>query len=831
MRELARQPYARVYLLDVPYHIDRIFEYYLPEDFREEVYEGSFVSVPFGAGNRSKAAVVFGFADTVEIEAEKVKSALGVINTSLRLNEEMRGLALFLADHTFCTVGEAVRAMLPGAAFDGLVDYYSAVTDAENDGAYGKSLSGVASDIYLKLKKDGKMSVKAIKQRFGKDAEKALHSLVRRGVVRRETQLRESSNIKYTECLSLSEEFKASPSSYGVRGAKLLEIIRYLTDKDSVLADEIKNVLSVSSSQIKNLCDKGILKIERFDKYRNPYGDGYGGYSGENILSAEQSEARDKICELYNTHQPKAALLHGITGSGKTRVIKSVIDEVLRDGRSVIVLVPEISLTPQTVGIFVSYYKDRIAVVHSSLSQGERLDAWRRMKNGEADICIGTRSAIFAPFENLGMIVIDEEQEHTYKSDMAPKYHAKDVARYRCAHQNALMLLSSATPSLESYYKAQSGAYTLVELTKRYGGATLPETVIADMREESAQGNLSPVGDIIREHIFNNIKNGEQSILFINRRGYNNFLTCTMCGNVIMCPHCSVSLTYHSRGDREGEHNGYLFCHYCGYRERVPQQCPECASEHIRYVGYGTQKVEQELSELFEGRPMIRMDADTTSGKFSYESILDSFRRGQADILLGTQMVAKGHDFPNVTLVGVMNADSAFYLDDYRANERTFSLLTQVIGRAGRADKKGRAVIQTYNPEHPVLKLACEQDYKTFYKNEIELRRALVFPPYCDIVMLTLTSEDESALLHTVQELSKRIREMLSGEYNGVVAEVFGPIEAPLYRINGKYRMRFVIKCRANSKTRAMLRQLLCEYGKRLTKTLNLAIDVNPNSI
>ncbi|MBR2850365.1 MAG: primosomal protein N', partial [Clostridia bacterium] len=387
----------------------------------------------------------------------------------------------------------------------------------------------------------------------------------------------------------------------------------------------------------------------------------------------------------------------------------------------VIVLLPEIALTPQTLEIFCSRYGKRVAIIHSGLSEGERLDTYRRIKSGGADVVIGTRSAVFAPLDNLGMIVIDEEQEHTYKSDMNPKYHAKDIARYRSAHQNSLMLLASATPSFDSYYKAKEGKYALVTLKNRYGGAKLPRVSVVDMRKSAAGGVTSPLGNMLCEKLVETKERGNQSILFINRRGYNNFLSCRSCGEAVSCPTCSVSMTYHTYGGSYDR--GELRCHWCGRRMPVPTTCPSCQSEHIARMGYGTQRIEQELSELLPTANILRMDTDTTSAKNAYEELLGKFRRREADILLGTQMVTKGHDFPAVTLVGVLLADASLYLDDYRAAERTFAMLTQVIGRAGRAVKEGEAIIQTNNPDNDCIRLACKQDYERFYENEIRLRK------------------------------------------------------------------------------------------------------------
>ena len=506
-----------------------------------------------------------------------------------------------------------------------------------------------------------------------------------------------------------------------------------------------------------------------------------------------------------------------------------LIDHVLEYGRGVIVLLPEIALTPQTLEIFCSRYGDRVAIIHSGLSAGERFDTYRRIKRGNADVVIGTRSAVFAPIDDLGLIIIDEEQEHTYKSDMNPKYHTRDVARFRCAYHNGLMLLASATPSFESYKKAMDGKYTLVELEHRYGGAELPTTVVEDMRAEIQMGNISPLGATLCQKLMENKKRGDQSILFLNRRGYNNFISCRSCGQAIKCPECSVSMTYHTITSSYDK--GYLACHWCGKRMPVPNTCPTCDSVHLARMGFGTQRVEQELGELLPDAEILRMDTDTTGAKSSYEELLGKFRRHEADVLLGTQMVTKGHDFPDVTLVGVLLADASLYLDDYRAAERTFAMLTQVIGRAGRGSKAGVAVIQTNNPDNECIKLACAQDYKAFYQSEIRLRKLLVFPPFCDIALLTLTATDEKELLKASTILNERITEYMKGKYSDLPLIVYGPFEAPVYKVDNKYRMRMVVKCRANKKLRAMLSELLVLFSSSGAKGISLSVDINPTNL
>ena len=427
------------------------------------------------------------------------------------------------------------------------------------------------------------------------------------------------------------------------------------------------------------------------------------------------------------------------------------------------------------------------------------------------------------------MIVIDEEQEHTYKSDMSPKSHARDVAAFRIGRAKGLLLLASATPSVESYYKARSGQYALVELTERYGHARLPEVYIDDMRKNALGGNLSPFGALLTEKMSETLSRGEQAILFLNRRGYNAFLTCRDCGEAVLCPRCSVSLTRHKERGRD-----YLLCHYCGYRSAIPHECPSCHSAHLAFMGYGTQKVEEAFGEKFGGAyhaSLLRMDADTTTKKSAYDELLGAFRAHKADVLLGTQMVAKGHDFPDVTLVGVLNADAALYLDDFRAGERTFSMLTQVIGRAGRAEKRGVAVIQTMNPNHEVIRLAAAQDYRAFYARDIALREAFTFPPFCDIAVISAASASEEACMKCAADIFTFMKDKMSGDYRDVPVISFGPFEAPLYKIEDCYRMRVVLKCRRSKRLLAMLGELLRHFTTKDYKAVSVGVDINPTNL
>lgn len=837
--------YVGVRILDAPIHADREYTYYIPRELADGVRRGVFVSVPFGGGNRKRTAVVTALFEKTDVEKCKPLSALS--NPNVTMTEELLGLCDYMCEHTMCTYGDAVHACIPSGALSRVAEYYSA-SDSEAD-EEPEELNSKAQYVYSFIKANGPVSSTKLRAAFDNSdgVPEIVSSLIKKKLIKRTYEVAEPTNAVKMATVKLSvtaEEARELADGKQLRSKRSREILAYLADCGGAAEEsELKEALGAVAPQIRALQDRGIVEISYHDKWRIPSANREWSAKTELSLTPHQTEAYEKLLSLYRSGEAKAALLHGVTGSGKTSVIRAMIDAVTSDGKSVIILVPEIALTPQTVSIFCSNYGDRVAVIHSSLSEGERIDAWRRIRAGEADIIIGTRSAVFAPTEKLGMLVIDEEQEHTYKSDTTPKYTAHDVARYRCAANGALMLLSSATPSLASYYKTESGAYTLVSLTERYGNATLPEVIIADRRRDTEEDRSGPIGSVLSEEIRKNLSRGEQTVLFLNRRGYNNFLSCKLCGEAVLCPHCSVALTYHarrrvneteSREDYRREHieAGYLQCHYCGYRSKSPSVCPECGSENLYYMGWGTQRVEQELARLFPEAKVLRMDADTTKTKSAYEEILGAFKRHEADILLGTQMVTKGHDFPLVTLVGVLLAESSLYLDDYRAGERTFSLITQVVGRAGRAaDRPGRAVIQTYTPENEALRFASTQDYVSFYKNEIKLRRGYAFPPFCDIVQFTLTSVDESELSSAVVRLAEYIKQISASEYSDVRFQMFGPFEAPIYRVGDRYRMRIVCKCKLNRRTRAMYSDVIRVFGAKLGRRVTLAADFNPNSI
>ncbi len=824
---------ARVYILDIAYSADKLYDYFIPEELEGYISEGTLISVPFGVSNRHMNAVVWEISP--ESEFSNIKPVLSVLSFEPVLDKEQRTLCDFLKRHTLCTVGEAVKSTVPTAALAKVSETVEAInTDADLSGC---ALPAKSLEILDYIKNSSSVTTASLRKTFGRDASKYLLPLVRNSLVKRKSENAAVSKGKYEMYVSLCGTFGIEMLKSDMQRS----IVDVLTECGEAAFEELSIKTGCKKAQVTALEKKGVVKTEKRRVFRNPY-DGVPHKEEKIVLSDEQNEAFKKLEALYETEGPKAALLFGVTGSGKTSVIKKMIDRVRADGKGVIMLVPEIALTPQTVSVFCGYYGDSVSVLHSGLSNGERLDAWRRIKSGLSDVVIGTRSAVLAPLKNIGLIVIDEEQEHTYKSDFNPKYSAHDVASFRCGEENAMMLLASATPSLSTYYKAVSGKYSLVELTKRYGGAVLPVVKVCDMRRESAAGNVSPLALELVTMLKETIESEKQAIVFLNRRGYNSTVACMSCGQSIKCPNCSVSMTYHivrTIGDSELENeakmrrdSGYLICHYCGHKERVPEKCPSCGKEHFKYSGCGTQMAEKEIKKLIPSALVSRMDADTTSTKFSHEEIIDTFRNGKTNVLLGTQMVTKGHDFPKVTLVGVLGADSALYLDDFRAAERTFSMLTQVIGRAGRkGGETGTAVIQTLCPESDVIRYAAVQDYKSFYSKEIRFRKNLVFPPFCDLAVFTLSSSDESLLSASATKLTELFKKLLIEKYTDIKLQAFGPFDNPVYRVQNVCRMRLVIKCKLTRRFREMSSEILIEYGRAASKAVALSVDFNPASL
>ena len=657
---------AQIVVDQVVYHIDKPYDYLLPEFSSDTNLIGKRALVPFGNGIGTRQGLVIGMSDNTEYPINKIKRIIAVLDETPILNDEMLKLALWLKDKTYCTYFDAIRILLPTGVSLKMQIRYS-ICDNVVD---AKPEEKVIVD-YLSGKEDGVERDKLLKALGLPLDSQILENMHRKGVLERNdvaVRRLKDPTVKMVRIATDELPSKMTPSQKAV--------IELLQQVGASGVKELCYFTGVSQTVIKRLVDKGVLELYDIETYRNVYDD-TAPDKKDILLTDCQQNAYDKLCQEYNKGY-SVNLLYGITGSGKTQVFLKIADSVVDAGKGVIIMVPEIALTPQTIAIFNKRYGNKVAVFHSAMSLGQRMEEWRRVKNGDALIAVGTRSAAFAPFENLGLVIIDEEQEHTYKSEQSPKFHARDVARFRAKYHNCMLILASATPSIESYTFAKNGRYNLLKLDKRYGDAKLPEVSTIDMRSAYLSGNRSNLSSELTEAVAEALSKKEQVILLMNRRGHNTYVSCGICGEVATCPNCSISLNYHSA-------NGRLMCHYCGFSLPYNGICSKCGGDHLKHLGAGTQYVEEELKELFPNARVLRMDADTTLRRNAYDEKLTAFANGEYDIMLGTQMVAKGLDFPRVTLVGVLNADRALYSSDFRSFERAFSLLTQVVGRSGRS--------------------------------------------------------------------------------------------------------------------------------------------------
>lgn len=607
-----------------------------------------------------------------------------------------------------------------------------------------------------------------------------------------------------------------------IKSEKQIRILNYLIENDKTMQPELIEKTETSRAIIKTLEKNGLLKLQEEKVIRNPLKNKNIKQTNKLKFTEEQEEAYTKVSNAIEKQEYKKYLLYGVTGSGKTEIYLQLIEKVINEGKSAIMLVPEISLTPQMINRFIERFgKDIIAVLHSKLSVGERYDSWERIENGEARIVIGARSAIFAPVCNLGIIIIDEEHDSSYKSEMAPRYNAKEVATQIAKYNNIPLLLGSATPDIVTFYKAQNEDIELLKLSKRANNSSLPNVQVVDLKQELANGNRTMISVKLYKLIQENLKNKKQTILFLNRRGFSTFVMCRDCGYVAKCKNCNISLTYHKKEEK-------LKCHYCGYEEEIHKICPECGSKKIKYFGTGTQKLELEINKIFPTASTIRMDIDTVTKKNSHEEILEKFNKDKIDILIGTQMIVKGHHFPNVTLVGVVSADGSLNIDDYRASERTFDILVQVAGRAGRENLQGNVIIQTYNPDNYSIQYAKKQNYDEFYNVEIKLRNQLRYPPFCDIIMFGISGETEEIVSKTAEKLYRNLKEQIEKEQ--IIANVLKPLPAPIDKIKNRYRWRIIIKAKVNDKLIDIINE--CLYSKEILKNnARIIADINPTNM
>lgn len=799
---------AEVALKDATYTFDRLYTYAVPPEQQRSISAGCRVTVPFGKGNIKRHGIIFRLAES---EIKGLKKTLAVTDSEPVLSEEMLKMCEYMKESLFCTYYDAVSAMLPAGLGLKTVNFYSANTEFSAVAL----LSETEREVFEFLAHSGEAEEARLKTRFAITSE-MLESLCEKEVLIKTGDFKRKTGDAMQKWVKIASE-EAVPGKLTPRQREVVSLLR---DVGSASVKEICYFTGVSASVVENLVKKGALAAFEKQVFRVPHR-AVQPKRTDIALTDEQNEAYNGMLCEYEASRGAVSLLYGVTGSGKTQVFLRLVDYVTDRGRGVIVMVPEISLTPQLITLFTARYGDKIAVFHSAMSMGQRTDEWKRVYEGKALIAIGTRSAVFAPFKDLGLVITDEEQEHTYKSERSPRFHTRDLAKFRTAYHKGLLCLASATPSVESFTNAKNGKYSLFRLNNRYGNAVLPVVETVDMREEMQAGNSGIVSRRLYDAVTEALNDGKQAILLLNRRGHNTFVSCPKCGYTASCPNCSVSLTYHSANNR-------LMCHYCGYSVKAERVCPECGDGHMRFSGLGTQKAEQELKELFPEARVLRLDADSTATRDSYSTYLGDFAAGRYDILLGTQMVAKGLNFPNVTLVGVLGADNAMYSEDYRGFERTFSLLTQVVGRAGRGDSAGKAIIQTVNPEGNIIELAKKQDYDGFYAEEILTRRLMIYPPYCDICVVSAQSISRDSAAAAVNSVFENIKSALDREYSSVKLIILGPSAAAVPKVNNRYRFRMIIKCRNGAEFRSLLRKAI---DIKCSADTQLSVDMNPETI
>ena len=810
---------AKIAVNAATFAIDKPYSYFIPREM--ELAPGVRVMVPFGRSNRRTTGVVLSIE---EGDAKGLKAIERKLDDSPVLSAYMLRLAAFVRERYFCTFYEAIQAMLPAGLNYQSKDTYTLTEDRSwHDAAIRQK------DALLLLKHLEELGGQAQESALrvcvpDEDAfEKAVSYLLRKKWVTAQRDFLRRANDK-TELIATLAASPAEAMEYAQSRPKsaLMQknVLELMCGVGSAAVKEICYFTGAKPGTVRRLAELGYLELSQRPVLRcreiKP-----AQVSGELILNREQQAVFEGLYGQMQSDAPGAALLYGITGSGKTSVYIQLIRQCLKTGKQAMLLVPEIALTPQLLGLMAAYFGEQVAVLHSSLPVNERYDQWKRVRDGQAQVVVGTRSAVFAPCQKLGLIILDEEHEHSYKSENAPRYCAREVALWRGVKEKALVLLGSATPSVESMYLAKQGTYRLYTLKERYNGRALPDVDIVDLREEVKAGNDLSISLPLQESIRETADAGKQTILFLNRRGNSRAMVCVDCRQAPECPRCSARLTYHSANER-------LMCHYCGHSQPVTARCPSCGGP-MKRVGTGTQKVQQELQALFADLEIARMDADTVSAANTHEQILDHFKNDRVPILIGTQMVAKGLNLPDVTLVGVLDADLSLYTDHYRAAQTTFNMLTQVVGRAGRGDSPGRAMIQTMVPEHKVIAMAARQDYDSFYTMELELRRVQSCPPFGDLAVVTFTGQEEARVLHGAVKFRDSLRVCLQAkDYIQEQCTVLGPAPGPVAKINYNYRYRLTLRCHMSRGLRALLAHLLRQFAKdKENRNVSAFIDVN----
>lgn len=819
--------FAEIYINQKSNHTDRAFTYQISDALVERIHIGSRVMVPFGRGNHLMEGYVVQLKSHTDIDQVYIKTVQAVIEEEYALNQELISLAQWMKNQYLCRFADAVQCILPtGSALKKeriyrLGSHLNLSTVMEN-------VTEGQKTILRLLHQQGSMSESQLKSSV-EGAVKELNKLLKKKVIRVEDLFKKDVNTIKEKMIQLTKNksYEEVLNSITKTAVKQKLVLEYLLQSGPTPWSVLKETVGGSTAILKVLEEKGLIDIIEIEKRRNPYKNLKVAPSQPYKLTKEQEQAMKTIVPFLNHQQHKVFLLHGITGSGKTEIYLQLIEMLVKQNRDTILLVPEISLTTQMIERFHARFGDQIAVLHSRLSLGERFDEWKRIYNGEVKIAIGARSAVFAPFRNLGMIIIDEEHEHSYKSDHNPKYHAVEVAEVRCRENNALLILGSATPSVESYNKSVTGEYELIQMVSRYNFNPLPRVSVIDMREELQRGNKSIFSEMLYNEIKENLKRKEQTILFLNRRGYSTFISCRKCGFVVKCPQCEIALTYH-------KNIHHLTCHYCGQIQKPPTTCMNCGSKYIKYFGIGTEQVEKVAKDYFPSAVVARLDLDTTSRKGSMEKILKDYSAGYIDLLIGTQMIAKGLDFPNVTLVGIIAADTSLNLPDFRASEKTFQLITQVSGRAGRGERPGRVVVQTYEPNHFAIQHATGNDYLSFYEQEIRLRREFFYPPFSSLINIIFSGDNEGEVIRASQEYTASLKSYLHKEGIDPNQTVYGPAPAHLAKIRKNFRWQLIIKSKSVDQSRltGIINSIRLENKiQDMMRSVTVSIDINPYSM
>lgn len=796
---------ARV-IVDVPTsQTNRLFDYRIPEHLEAVVGRGMRVIIPFGP----RKIMGFVIEVTGETKLNRLKDIVDVMDFTPVLTPELIDLGKWISETTLCLYITAYQAMLPQVLKAKYKkELWLLAEEEELNEKLSELFAGRAVISYEELQ-ESSISYRQVQ----KGIQEGLLE-VQYKVKGRETKKTETFIEPAVEVMKLEEAYE--DLSKGAKKQKLI-LSYFLENPGEVHRRKLLEILSTTTASLKPLLEKGLLQEVHKEVYRDPYQDREYERTTPFDLTEEQEEAIEPILQSIDHVEHHTFLLHGVTGSGKTEVYLQSIQEVLENGREAIVLVPEIALTPQMVERFKGRFGSKVAVLHSALSYGEKYDEWRKVQRKEVQVVVGARSAIFAPFENVGIIIIDEEHESSYKQEDYPRYHARDVAINRGEYHKCPVVLGSATPTLESFARAKKDVYKLLNLKKRMNEQAMPEVEKVDMREELRAGNRSMFSHVLHEKISDRIQKGEQVVLFLNRRGYSTFVMCRDCGHVMECPHCDIALTYHRRSER-------LKCHYCSYEEAMPSNCPSCESDSIRYFGTGTQKVEESLGQLIPEARIIRMDVDTTRRKGAHERLLNQFANKEADILLGTQMIAKGLDFANVTLVGVLAADALLHLPDFRSSEKTFQLLTQVSGRAGRHKLPGEVIVQSYTPEHYSIELASQYDYDAFFLKEMQMRKMFQYPPYYFLILLTVSHPNQLYTMDITKQMGQYLREHLSDH-----TMILGPTPSPLTRIKDRYRYQCMIKYRDEPSLLKIMNRLFQIHEDAIQNNdLQITIDFQP---